>query len=213
MDKKSKVLVVVCFAAGALACGLVFIGMRYQNTSSRRPTGEGTVSEDHAQTEKAENEVLQGALEYVGTHPKYKSKYYETGYPDDGYGVCTDVVAFAMKHAGFDLMEDVQRDIAEHPDAYGIEEPDPKIDFRRVRNLKVYFKHAFDSLATDLSDTGQWQGGDIVIFSNHVGVVSDIRNKRGVPYVIHHESPVQSRYEQDILEGRDDIVGHYRVME
>ena len=57
----------------------------------------------------------------------------------------------------------------------------------------------------------QWQGGDIVIFENHIGIVSDMRNKRGVPYVIHHSGPFQAAYEEDILESRGDIVGHYRV--
>ena len=54
-------------------------------------------------------------------------------------------------------------------------------------------------------------GRDIVIFHNHVGIVSDHRNKNGVLYVIHHSNPVQDSYEQNILEIRSDIVGHYRM--
>lgn len=50
----------------------------------------------------------------------------------------------------------------------------------------------------------QWQGGDIVIFEKHIGIVSDRRNWDGVPYVIHHNDPWQTAYEQD-------IVGHYRI--
>ena len=61
--------------------------------------------------------------------------------------------------------------------------------------------------------TEQWQGGDIVIFERHIGIVSDRRNKNGVPYVIHHNDPWQTAYEQDILEERTDIVGHYRISE
>lgn len=49
------------------------------------------------------------------------------------------------------------------------------------------------------------------MFRNHIGIVSDRRNERGVPYVIHHDSPWQLAYEQDILEKRNDIVGHYRI--
>lgn len=48
----------------------------------------------------------------------------------------------------------------------------------------------------------QWQGGDIVIFEKHIGIVSDRRNWDGVPYVIHHNDPWQTAYEQDILEKR-----------
>ena len=83
---------------------------------------------------------LQGALAYVNTKPKYKSKYYENGYPDDGYGVCTDVVAFAMKAAGYDLKALVEKDIKEHPDAYEVAQPDADIDFRRVKNLQIFLK-------------------------------------------------------------------------
>ncbi len=155
-------------------------------------------------------DILQGALDYVNTKPKYKSRYYDHGYPDDGYGVCTDVVAFAMKAAGYDLMDLVSEDIEDDPDDYGIEKPDANIDFRRVRNLYVFFSHHAESLTTDISDIADWQGGDIVVFKNHIGIISDRRNRDGVPYVIHHNDPWQKSYEQDILEKRDDIIGHYR---
>ncbi len=156
-------------------------------------------------------EMFNGVLEYIKTKPKYKSKYYSTGYPDDEYGVCTDVIANGMKEAGFDLMELVADDIAKHPDMYEIDTPDKRIDFRRVRNLKVYFKNNAIELTTDINEIDQWQAGDIVIFEKHIGVISDRRNKNGVPYLIHHGSAYQKSYEQNILEKRDDIVGHYRL--
>ena len=37
------------------------------------------------------------------------------------------------------------------------------------------------------------------------------RCRSGVAYVIHHSGPFQPSYEEDILEDRDDIIGHYRV--
>ena len=43
------------------------------------------------------------------------------------------------------------------------------IDFRRVKNLKIYFEHTAISLTTDVNDIEQWQGGDIVVFKNHIG--------------------------------------------
>jgi len=75
----------------------------------------------------------------------------------------------------------------------------------------VWFANNAESLTTDPADIAEWQGGDIVIFEGHIGVVSDRRNERGVTYVIHHNDPFQRRYEQDILEKRNDIVGHYRL--
>lgn len=158
-----------------------------------------------------QTDILESVLSYIETEPLYQSKYYTSGYPDDGYGVCTDVVAFGLLGAGYDLQELVDEDIRNHPEDYAIESPDKNIDFRRVRNLRVYFEHTAISLTTDPKEIEEWQGGDIVVFQNHIGVVSDRRNKNGVPYVIHHYSPSQKRYEEDILEQRGDIVGHFRI--
>lgn len=70
----------------------------------------------------------------------------------------------------------VDADIREHPQWYDIRQPDANIDFRRVRNLKVFFAHHAASLTTDVSRTEEWQGGDLVIFEKHIGIVSDRRN-------------------------------------
>lgn len=158
-----------------------------------------------------ETDILNNTREYISTKPKYKSKYYGTGYPNDEYGVCTDVVAIALKNAGYDLMELVNIDIKNSKENYDIEEIDKNIDFRRVKNLKIYFKNNTINLTTDIKNIKEWQGGDIIIFKNHIGIVSDKRNKKGIPFIIHNQSPYQSDYEQDILEYRKDIVGHYRM--
>ncbi len=158
-----------------------------------------------------QTDILQNAVAYIQTKPIYESKYYNSGYPDDGYGVCTDVVGQALLHSGYDLQQLVDADIAAHPEDYDIEEADPKIDFRRVRNLRVYFSHTAIPLTTDVSQIEEWQGGDIVIFRKHIGIVSDRRNRHGVPYVIHHNGPGQIQYEEDILEKRTDITEHFRI--
>ena len=158
-----------------------------------------------------QTDILNNVREYIATNPKYRSKYYANGYPDDEYGVCTDVVAFGLKGAGYDLMELVNEDIRNNKDDYNIDTIDKNIDFRRVQNLKVYFKNNAISLTTNIYDIDNWQGGDIVIFQNHIGIVSNNRNKDGVTFVIHHANPYQKYYEEDILESRNDIVGHYRM--
>ena len=195
----------------------IFAYRHYQNPSIKRPTGKYQVKQYHSNNDQDNDgiddqvDILENALEYISTKPKYQSKYYSTGYSDDEYGVCTDVVAHALKNAGYDLMTLIQEDIQNHPSDYAIDQPDINIDFRRVRNLKVYFDHTAQILTTDVKDFEDWQGGDIIVFRNHIGIVSDRRNERGVPYVIHHDSPWQLAYEQDILEKRNDIVGHYRI--
>lgn len=158
-----------------------------------------------------QTDILNGAIRYTNSQPKYQSKYYAGGYPDDGYGVCTDLVAAALKEAGYDLRELVNEDIRNNSVIYEIDYPDKDIDYRRVRNLRIFFDRNATELTTDIYQIDQWQGGDIVVFSNHIGIVSDRRNSKGIPYVIHHASPWQRRYEQDILEGRTDLVGHCRM--
>ena len=158
-----------------------------------------------------QTDILNNVRKYIATNPKYKSKYYASGYPDDGYGVCTDVVAFGLKGAGYDLMELVNEDIKNNRNNYNIDTIDKNIDFRRVQNLKIYFENNAISLTTDVYDIENWQGGDIVIFQNHIGIVSNNRNKDGVTFIIHHANPLQKYYEEDILESRNDIIGHYRM--
>ena len=158
-----------------------------------------------------QTDIIVNTRKYIKTNPKYKSKYYASGYPDDGYGVCTDVIAFSLKDAGYDLMDLVYNHIMENRNLYNMDVVDKKIDFRRVVNLNVYFKNTAISLTTDISEKEEWQGGDIIVFKKHIGIVSDKRNKNGVPFIIHHANPYQIYYEEDLLENRTDIIGHYRI--
>jgi len=155
-----------------------------------------------------QTDFLQSVRNYIATKPKYKSKYYRTGYPDDGFGVCTDVIAFGLRGAGYDLMELVDADIRANKKMYQLDVVDKNIDFRRVNNLRIFFEHNAKSLTTDLTDIKEWQGGDIIVFKTHIGVVSDKRNWRGIPFIIHNGG---FHFEEDILEYRTDIVGHFRM--
>ena len=83
------------------------------------------------------HDIMLGARTYIETDPPYKSRYYEGGYPDDGYGVCTDVVWQGFAAAGYDLKSLVDGHIAENPELYP-DEADPNIDFRRVKNLYIF---------------------------------------------------------------------------
>ena len=158
-----------------------------------------------------QTDILNNVRDYIKTNPKYKSKYYATGYPNDEYGVCTDVVAFGLKGAGYDLMNLVNEHIKTNRNLYDIDVIDKNIDFRRVQNLKVYLDNNAIALTNDINKIKEWQGGDIVVFKNHIGIVSDKRNKKGIPFIIHHANPYQRYYEEDILEYRNNIIGHYRI--
>ena len=182
---------------------------KYTNADFNIETYKSSVDLDNDGIDD-QTDILNNVRTYVATKPKYKSKYYDTGYPNDNYGVCTDVVAFGLKGAGYDLQELVDQDIRENRSKYNIKTVDKNIDFRRVRNLKIYFDNYAISLSTSLDDISDWQGGDIVIFPSHIGIVSDKRNKDGIPFLIHHANPYQRYYEEDVLK-MYKIEGHYRI--
>lgn len=215
--KRKRKRVVFLIAAVLLGLGIHFL-YRLNYIPHRKYTAEDFgipvyVSRKDTDSDGIDDQtdMLESAKAYVASNPKYQSRYYGTGYPDDGYGVCTDVVAQACLGAGLDLMELVSSDIAENPSAYDIAVPDRSIDFRRVENLNVYFSRNAVSLTTDVSDLSAWQAGDIVVWENHIGILSDHRNHNGVPFVLHHAGPMQASYEEDILETWGKITGHYRI--
>ena len=158
-------------------------------------------------------DIMLGARIDAENHPIYDGSYVSGGYPDDNRGVCADVIWRAFKNAGYILKDMIDEDIRNSPSDYpGLDtRPDPNIDFRRVVNLDVYFKETAINLTTDITKIDEWQGGDIIVFKKHIGIVSDKRNKNGIPFIIHHANPYQIHYEEDILEYRDDIIGHYRI--
>ncbi len=206
------ILLGICFIIGLYYFNVI-PHRKYENSDFGIETFKSNMDRDQDSIDD-QTDILNSARKYIATKPKYKSRYYEeTGYPTDGYGVCTDVVAFALRDAGYDLRELVNQDIEEHRDYYEIEKVDKNIDFRRVRNLRVYLENHAISLTTDLEEIDAWQGGDIVIMKGHIGIVSDKRNKKGIPFLIHHANPFQLSYEEDVLGSLYKVLGHYRISE
>lgn len=213
--KKGIIIGIIATVVIILSSIYIFI---YSNTIGKYYTNEDFGIENYISLVDKDNDgiddqtdILQNVRKYIDTKPKYKSEYYSSGYPEGEYGVCTDVVAFGLLGSGYDLRELVNEDIINNSEKYNIEKIDKNIDFRRVRNLIVYLDNHAISLTTDIYDIDKWQGGDIIVFKNHIGIVSDKRNKNGVPFVIHHANPYQINYEEDFLEYRNDIIGHYRI--
>ncbi len=215
MKKLIKVIILLLLIFIILIMTYIFNIIRHKKYSNSDFNIETYISDVDKDGDGIDDQtdILNNVREYIKTKPKYKSKYYESGYPDDEYGVCTDVVANGLKGAGYDLMELVNEDIINHKEKYNIEKIDKNIDFRRVRNLDIYFKNNSISLTTDLSKIEEWQAGDIIVFKNHIGIISDKRNKKGIPFLIHHANPMQLNYEEDVLElyNQEDIIGHYRI--
>ena len=141
-------------------------------------------------------DILNGAKLDAKNKPFYNNVYWESGYPPDNIGVCTDVIWRAFKNAGYSLRDMVNNDIVENLSLYPLKnnKADYNIDFRRVEHLKVYFDRYAISLTIDENDA-------------HIGVVSDIINKDGIPYLIHNSG--QEQREEDALISRE-ITSHYR---
>ena len=215
---KKKILIIVTNFLIVLIIVVLYALYRFNYIPHKKYTNEDfNIKTYISKTDKDndgiddQTDILNNVRNYIKTNPKYKSKYYATGYPNDEYGVCTDVVAFGLKGAGYDLMNLVNEHIKSNRNLYDIDVIDKNIDFRRVQNLKVYLDNNAIALTNDINKIKEWQGGDIVVFKNHIGIVSDKRNKKGISFIIHHANPYQRYYEEDILEYRDDIVGHYRI--
>ena len=167
--------------------------------------GDGDGLEDY-------QDLVRGARDYIATNPHYKSKYYAAGYPDDGLGVCTDVIWQAFRAAGYELKDLVDDDINAAPEAYPfIPVPDGNIDFRRVNTLDTFFRRHAQVLACSFDDPEDWQGGDIVIFGEreHIAICSDRRNRNGIPFIIHHGNPIEDAVERNQMY-RMDVTGHFR---
>ena len=215
---KKKILIIVTNFLIVLIIVVLYALYRFNYIPHKKYTNEDfNIKTYISKTDKDndgiddQTDILNHARDYIKTNPKYKSKYYATGYPNDEYGVCTDVVAFGLKGAGYDLMNLVNEHIKSNRNLYDIDVIDKNIDFRRVQNLKVYLDNNAIVLTNDINKIKEWQGGDIVVFKNHIGIVSDKRNKKGISFIIHHANPYQRYYEEDILEYRNDIIGHYRI--
>ena len=215
---KKKILIIVTNFLIVLIIVVLYALYRFNYISHKKYTNEDfNIKTYISKTDKDndgiddQTDILNNVRNYIKTNPKYKSKYYATGYPNDEYGVCTDVVAFALQGAGYDLMNLVNEHIKSNRNLYDIDVIDKNIDFRRVQNLKVYLDNNAIALTNDINKIKEWQGGDIVVFKNHIGIVSDKRNKKGISFIIHHANPYQRYYEEDILEYRNDIIGHYRI--
>ena len=160
-------------------------------------------------------DIVYGARIDAQNKVTYRSAYYSGGYPPDSEGVCTDLIWRALLNAGYNLKDLLDDDIVANRSKYAhIEHRDPNIDFRRVRNVKIFMDLHAMKLTNDIYTRDQWMPGDIVVFGkefHHIGIVSDIKNPNGIPYLIHNNG--QPLREEDRLEfGFVDqgITGHYR---
>ncbi len=100
----------------------------------------------------------------------------------------------AFKYAGYDINKMIKKDTIYN------EEKDT------LSNIKEYLKKNVKRVTKNINKIEEFQQGDILIFNNKIGIISDKRNKYGNPFLVYHDNKV---IEKDIL--RDiDITYHYR---
>jgi len=119
---------------------------------------------------------------------------------------------------GYDLKGKIDADMQAYPERYS-HESDPNINYRRVRNVKVYLDYYAENLTTQTGSEylSEWLPGDIVTYDQipgslwHIAIISDKKNSDGVPYLIHNYS--KGVVEDDkLLTWPAPITGHYRLI-
>jgi len=167
--------------------------------------------------EKIVNGAKAEARSGVRYDPGYMTMDYPGGDVPTDQGACTDVVIRALRNAGYDLQQLIHEDLRQHfrlyPKKWGLTRPDPNIDHRRVPNQRCFFQRHGLTLTLEVSPKtlAEWQPGDLVYWKldsgqDHCGVLSNVRNEEGWPWVIHNLSRAQ---QEDCLTDWE-ITGHFR---
>ncbi len=116
----------------------------------------------------------------------------------------------------------MKREFAAYPRKWGLKQPDPNIDHRRVPNLMNFFRRQGWALAVAdpvpkptprARDGAGFEAGDVVAWDlgggiTHIGIVSDRRGTAGIPLVLHNLGA--GTCEADVLR-QYRILGHYRI--
>ena len=107
MNKKRLVFIIIGIIIISITVLLLYLynsilHKQYTNADFKIETYVSNIDKDDDGIDD-QTDILNNVRNYISKNPKYKSKYYETGYPNDEYGVCTDVVAFGLKDANMFL--------------------------------------------------------------------------------------------------------------
>ncbi len=188
----------------------LFVETKMDSPVEKKPADERTT----------EDLILLGAREEAEKRTKYDASYKALSYPGGDVavdrGACTDVVIRAFRNADIDLQvlihEDMKKNFEIYPHRWGLTGPDKNIDHRRVPNQMCFFDRFGKSLTLEVKGhLDEWQWGDVVYWrfpdgSEHCGIISDIKDNKDIPLVIHNTSI--AREERRLLAW--EIIGHYR---
>ena len=169
--------------------------------------------------EKNTNPIVISARKQIGVVTKYDTGYYSGGYPPNDSGACIDVIARALLDNGYNLKDKIDKDFKDYPNRYE-GESDPNINYRRVRNVKIFFDNYAEKITKEINKetlkSGDWQAGDIVTYEQipgglwHIAIISNRKNKEGFPLLIHNHG-FGTTENNLLLNWPSKISGHYRV--
>ncbi|WP_051638581.1 DUF1287 domain-containing protein [Butyrivibrio sp. NC2002] len=143
----------------------------------------------------------------------YGVHQYDGGYPTEWIGTSADVVTISLRDAGYDIRKQVNEDIIAHPEAYSVDTPNIDMDFRDIDVLNIFFSRNAIKRTTDLLEYEDWQPGDIVFFSDEIGILSYNRDENGILSVIYLPKAADTVCEWDTLAENVDIIARYRISE
>ncbi len=191
----------------------------------RLASADSPVAADQSSTEKAMALALARAAEARADLPTlYDPSYVELVYPGGDVpidrGVCTDLVVRAYRDVGIDLQKLVHEDMSRAFDAYpsrsiwGMGEPDPSIDHRRVPNLMVFFRRHGQAV-TASSDASGYMAGDIIAWNlggglTHIGILTSRQVPGTRRLLVAHHVGGPPRKDDSLF--RWEIIGHYRYL-
>lgn len=227
LKKKPKIILITIFILIILTISCYIIEYKHlsnRNLTPNKETKEYYKASDFGLVEikspKDNNydriddyqQMLEGALKKISSTTTYISDYYAGGYPKENEGVSSDIIWSALQEAGYNLKNMMSKDIRNtyKDKIYDIEDIDDNIDFRRIANIETFLKRYAKTLTNNIKDIKEFNTGDIIIFDygDHVGIVSDKRNKNGISYIVQ----LTNNKEIEInLEDIDrEVTGHYR---
>jgi uncharacterized protein YijF (DUF1287 family) len=147
---------------------------------------------------------------YTAEAEQYISLRYPMGDVPRAIGVCTDVIVRAVRNAGIDLQQALHDDLRRARAAYPMVKGggDTSIDQRRVGTLLPYFQRHWERHTARLDDPDDpLRPGDLILMDtfpsrpgpDHIGILSDRVDGKGLPLVINNWTDGTVTAEMDLL--------------
>ncbi len=212
-------LIMICLV-GSLGYKYGITNLVASQVGAQRKSSVDDIISSQLSEDTTLNKFLKAALCRTKLSISYDPAYFEIPYPmgdiPPSKGVCSDVIIRSYRDIGIDLqrlvIEDMKLNYQSYPKNWGLEQPDPNIDHRRVPNLKNFFTRNGKSL-TISQDPNHYKVGDIVTWelshgAPHIGIVVPSALEEDNKLWIVHNAGLGPRWEDALFNYQ--ITGHFR---